>query len=109
MNQDRANELKPVFLAFCEGKKIQYKAGNGEWKTTDHPSFSDQYQYRIAPEIKFGWVNVYPVSNLGKSADAIAGTFPNGVGTGLIFETRERADGAALGSRIGCCEIFWEE
>ena len=43
--------------AYANGKKIQCNdnhLGNGEWVTTDNPSFNwDKYAYRIKPEPKY--------------------------------------------------------
>ena len=43
--------------AYANGKKIQCNdnhLGNGEWVTTDNPSFNwDKYAYRIKPESKY--------------------------------------------------------
>ena len=43
--------------AYANGKKIQCndnRLGNGEWVTTDNPSFNwDKYAYRIKPEPEY--------------------------------------------------------
>ena len=50
-------EAAKVMEAYANGKKIQCndnRLGNGEWVTTDNPSFNwDKYAYRIKPEPKY--------------------------------------------------------
>ena len=54
MARDEAKEAAKVMEAYANGKKIQCNdnhLGNGEWVTTDNPSFNwDKYAYRIKPE-----------------------------------------------------------
>ena len=53
MTRERANELKEVFNAFCECKKIQYyDAFQNEWIDDNDPIFDDR-QYRIKPTEEF--------------------------------------------------------
>ena len=57
MTRDEAKEAAKVMEAYANGKKIQCNdnhLGNGEWVTTDNPSFNwDKYAYRIKPESKY--------------------------------------------------------
>ena len=57
MTRDEAKEAAMVMLAYANGKKIQCNdnhLGNGEWVTTDNPSFNwDKYAYRIKPQPKY--------------------------------------------------------
>lgn len=50
MTRERANELKEVFNAFCEGKKIQFYDGVN-WITiiSNEPLWEDGVKYRIKP------------------------------------------------------------
>ena len=63
MTPKRARELKEVYLAFCDGKIIQYKppATLCEWKDIYSPdvSFAGPGSYRVKPEPMTIWVNVY--------------------------------------------------
>ena len=54
MTVQEIREAAKVMEAYANGKKIQCNdnhLGNGEWVTTDNPSFNwDKYAYRIKPE-----------------------------------------------------------
>ena len=54
---EELKEAAKVMEAYANGKKIQCNdnhLGNGEWVTTDNPSFNwDKYAYRIKPEPKY--------------------------------------------------------
>ena len=57
MTIEEIKEAAKVMEAYANGKKIQCNdnhLGNGEWVTTDNPSFNwDKYEYRIKPESKY--------------------------------------------------------
>ena len=57
MTVQEIREAAKVMEAYANGKKIQCndnRLGNGEWVTTDNPSFNwDKYAYRIKPESKY--------------------------------------------------------
>ena len=57
MTVQEIREAAKVMEAYANGKKIQCNdnhLGNGEWVTTDNPSFNwDKYAYRIKPEPKY--------------------------------------------------------
>lgn len=57
MTTEETREAAKVMEAYANGKKIQCndnRLGNGEWVTTDNPSFNwDKYAYRIKPEPKY--------------------------------------------------------
>ena len=57
MTIEKIREAAKVMEAYANGKKIQCNdnhLGNGEWVTTDNPSFNwDKYAYRIKPEPKY--------------------------------------------------------
>ena len=57
MTVQEIREAAKVMEAYANGKKIQCNdnhLGNGEWVTTDNPSFNwDKYAYRIKPESKY--------------------------------------------------------
>ena len=57
MTREEIKEAAKVMEAYANGKKIQCNdnhLGNGEWVTTDNPSFNwDKYTYRIKPEPKY--------------------------------------------------------
>ena len=56
MTREEIKEAAKVMEAYANGKKIQCNdnhLGNGEWVTTDNPSFNwDKYAYRIKPNPK---------------------------------------------------------
>lgn len=93
MDRKEAAAIWPVMKAFAEGKKVQFYSDAPEgWYTTDHPGFSSEFQWRVAPEKREirGWVNVYPREL----------TQPH--------PTKERADEMALPHRIACVEVRGE-
>ena len=55
--QEEIREAAKVMEAYANGKKIQCNdnhLGNGEWVTTDNPSFNwDKYAYRIKLESQY--------------------------------------------------------
>ena len=57
MTIEEIREAAKVMEAYANGKKIQCndnRLGNGEWVTTDNPSFNwDKYAYRIKPNPKY--------------------------------------------------------
>ena len=57
MTVQEIREAAKVMEAYANGKKIQCndnRLGNGEWVTTDNPSFNwDKYAYRIKPQQKY--------------------------------------------------------
>ena len=57
MTREELREAAKVMEAYANGKTIQCndnRLGNGEWVTTDNPSFNwDKYAYRIKPEPKY--------------------------------------------------------
>ena len=57
MTREELKEAAKIMEAYANGKKIQCNdnhLGNGEWVTTDNPSFNwDKYAYRIKPESKY--------------------------------------------------------
>ena len=52
MNRTKAREIKHIFDAFCEGKKIQYQTSNGTWEDTDILEIEGfpAERYRVKPE-----------------------------------------------------------
>lgn len=92
MTPQKAKKLLPIIQAFAEGKTIQLKYPPDIWIDQTSCSFvHDSDRYRIKPEKKKGWVNIYP--------DIASGA----------YESKEKADRAASRSRIACIKIEYEE
>ena len=53
MTREEAKELLPIIKAFTEGKTIEYREYDGEWKTAHTPTWSSRLFYRIKPEPKY--------------------------------------------------------
>ena len=57
MTVQEIREAAKVMEAYANGKEVQCNdshLGNGEWITTDNPSFNwDKYAYRIKPQPKY--------------------------------------------------------
>lgn len=60
MTRKRAEELLPVIQAFAEGKEIEFKHKEGdEWFTQDYYVWDEDYEYRIKPEPREWYINIY--------------------------------------------------
>lgn len=56
MTPARAKQLLPIIQAFAEGRPIQGKARNTtEYVNVPLPTWSDNYDYRIAPRSYYGF------------------------------------------------------
>lgn len=110
MTPARAKELLPIIQAFAEGKTIQqYSSISPERGWVDYKEYHDWniwvaddkvYKWRIKPEKKKGWVNIYPYSQQpNKYAGDVVG----------IYNTKELADAGAVLNRVACIEIEYEE
>ena len=53
MTREEAKELLPIIQAFVEGKTIEYREYDGEWKIAHTPTWSSRLFYRIKPESKY--------------------------------------------------------
>ena len=53
MTREEAKELLPIMQAFAEGKTIEYREYDGEWKVARTPTWSSRLFYRIKPEPKY--------------------------------------------------------
>ena len=53
MTREEAKELMPIIQAFVEGKTIEYREYDGEWKEAHTPTWSSRLFYRIKPELKY--------------------------------------------------------
>ena len=92
-----------VIIAFAEGKTIQHKYADRGWldytegESTFTPiNCSKGYEWRIKPDKKKGWINIYGHNCLGR----------------YVFATKPSADAAHSGisaTRIACIEIEYEE
>lgn len=108
MNKEKAKALLPVITGWLEGKEIQYRLIqiNKTWSpwityTTvenSDPAFDNELsQWRIKPEVKEGWINIYPPK--GDRMDHIR--------SGYI--SKADADNAAAPTRIACIKITYTE
>jgi hypothetical protein len=97
MTPQNAKQFLPLITALAEGKTIQILTPNGRWLDMDAPSFAEAPTlYRIKPEKKKGWVNIY---NGWTAACAYQ-----------FSDTKEQADErAASRNRTACIEIEYEE
>lgn len=53
MTREEAKELMPIIQAFTEGKIIEYREYDGEWKVAHTPTWSSRLFYRIKSEPKY--------------------------------------------------------
>jgi len=60
MTRERAKELLPIITAFAEGKDVQYRTHrNDVWSPATSPNFAEHLEWRVKPEPREFWVNVY--------------------------------------------------
>lgn len=102
MTVQEIREAANVMEAHANGNKIQYndnRLGNGEWVTTDNPSFNwDKYTYRIKPESQYRpfksqeecWNEMHKHPDFGWIKGKVTGEYKQvirvfGYGTELIF------------------------
>lgn len=56
MTREEVKEMLPVLQAFAEGKTIESRCIKGDkslWYDDEDPSFDDDFEYRIKPEINY--------------------------------------------------------
>lgn len=56
MDRNQAKQLLPTIQAYVEGKTIQSRCVKGDtslWYDEEDPSFGDDFEYRIKPEVKY--------------------------------------------------------
>ena len=56
MTREEVKEMLPVLQAFAEGKTIESRCIKGDkslWYDDEDPSFDDDFEYRIKPEVKY--------------------------------------------------------
>ncbi len=58
MTPEQAKHCASILTAFAEGKQIQWKPGQ-YWHDTKHMQIDGLCEYRIKPEKKKVWVNIY--------------------------------------------------
>ncbi len=83
-----------VIIAWANGEEIEVMFTPSEgWVDTSKPKWHEQFEYRIKPKRvkKEGWVNVYPAY------------------CGSVHRTENEANKSALGTRVACVRIEWEE
>lgn len=92
---DRAAVIKywSVIEAFRNGKSIQVSEPSKNcWADTPYPAFNLEFDYRVKPEKKEMWVNVY--------RDA----------QGCVYhETKRDAEDRVGPGRIACVRVVYEE
>jgi hypothetical protein len=90
MNRANAKKYLDVIKAFAEGATIESRdIGDKEWFEVESPTFSTVAEYRVKPESKVFYVNIYE--------DYLAG---------LSFRTREMADNRACGDRLAVLKVI---
>jgi hypothetical protein len=90
MNREQTKAMLPFLQAFAEGKDVQYQNFVGNWVTLASIGESEQPdRYRIKPEPKRGYINLYHDQPSSKS--------------------RAEADKLASLGRIACVYIEFEE
>lgn len=100
MNREQATKLLPIIQAWVEGKDIECKDHlnlSPHWlpiTCQDNHYFSHTWEYRIKPEVKDRWANVY--GNRGPSV-------------GTVWLTKELADANQAQGRTACIKFTYTE
>ena len=100
MTPERAKELLPIIQAFAEGKKIECRLfGHDIWNWTNNssPGWHDNYEYRIKPTKKEGWI-ILCFDGVRYYTD---GPFNN--------EQDARSRGSMSGNFLSTIKIEWDE
>lgn len=87
-----AKSVLPVIQAFAEGKTVQYKYKD-EWVDSYQPGFSMMVEWRVKPEKKVAWINIY--ADRSSSAG--------------LHRSRSIADESAAIGRVACIKVEYEE
>ena len=105
MNQSKRHKWADVLIAWAEGKEIQLKtvySSNESWNSYNGKQIpdldSDEVMWRIKPEVKTGWVNIFSENPY----------------VGGIFNTKRAADihhdeYSYSQNRIACIQISYTE
>lgn len=68
MTQEQAKQLLPIIQAFAEGKQIQYKVIDDQWRDLHDTRFElNVTDYRIKPEPREFWIEILENSVLYKA------------------------------------------
>lgn len=127
MDRNQAKELLPIIKAFSEGKTIQSRCIKGDtslWYDDKDPSFDDDFEYRIKPELKyrpfkdaeecwqevlkhqpFGWVKLKDTESgyyllKGIASQVVIGFNENPFSYKKVFEDYTFANGTPFGAKI---------
>jgi hypothetical protein len=94
MKMSKRHKHADVIIAWANGEEIEHYEDGGWylWMSGVPPYFEDG-MFRIKPKRvkKEGWVNVYPAY------------------CGSVHRTENEANKSALGTRVACVRIEWEE
>lgn len=96
MNQSQAQQMLPLVQALADGKKLEYRLkGTDEWRLVGVVQYFDftQWEYRVEPEEKVFYVNVYE-----HSLTVVGDAYP----------TAERADNAHSGGRVARIKVKYK-
>lgn len=127
MNRNQAKALLPIIQEFAEGKTIQSRCVKGDtslWYDDEDPSFDDDFEYRIKPELEyrpfintdecwtemekhspFGWVKDYDgskftIETIYSSDSSIYVSEEGTCSFNEIFEKFKFADGQPFGIKV---------
>ena len=127
MNRNQAKALLPIIQAYAEGKAIESRCVKGDkslWYNDEDPSFDDDFDYRIKPEVKYRpfknaeecWKDMQNHQPFGfvKFKDTESGYYmitgiSRGVGVGIndslfsydrVFDDYTFADGLPFGVKV---------
>lgn len=121
MNREQVKELLPVIQAFAEGRTIQWRDNKAapEWFDIISEAIfvginfnQEDIEWRIKPEKKTGWINIYPK----ESNEYFGGTHSEFVlgNSGGVYTDKKMADhinaqNSPPHKRIACIKISYAE
>lgn len=91
MTREEAKTLLPIITAWANGENIQIQNGTGWCDIVHHVDLQfdcDPDRYRMKPEPREFWLNIYP------QPDTIA-----------VHTTKAQADAIALSDRVECIKV----
>ncbi|HET8685502.1 MAG TPA: hypothetical protein VFM18_02420 [Methanosarcina sp.] len=63
MDREYAKKVAPIIQAFAEGKTVQWldkmSTDTPVWRDIDDPNWNPSFEYRVKPETKTYWMNIY--------------------------------------------------
>ena len=97
-----AHKHADILRAIADGKVVEYKI-EGKWNTRlteyTNPLTTPYLEWRIKPEKKIAWLNIYPDINGDSNSTSDCG---------IMYHSKEEADKLRYPGRLACIKIEYE-